>query len=114
VAITSGVLLCTSPIIVKYLAFLFHISNIKPVDIEIQFKQSVFRHGVSEADIRHAFTKPRYDGPIEGVPADNRYIRQGFDTQGNLFEMLYNEYDTHVCIFHAVRCRNIFFSFTGK
>jgi hypothetical protein len=27
-----------------------------------------------------------------------------------LLEMLYNEYDTHVCIFHAMRCRSIFFS----
>jgi hypothetical protein len=79
------------------------------VDIEIQFKQSVFRHGVSEADIRHAFANPRYDGPIEGLPVGNRYIRLGFDTHGNLLEMLYNEYDTHVCVFHAMRCRNIFF-----
>jgi hypothetical protein len=26
-----------------------------------------------------------------------------------LLEMLYNEYDTHVCIFHCMRCRSIFF-----
>jgi hypothetical protein len=43
---------------------------------------------MSEADIRHAFTNPRYDGPIEGVDTGNRYIRLGFDTNGNLLEML--------------------------
>jgi hypothetical protein len=77
--------------------------------VDIEFKQSAFGHGVSEADIRHAFTNPRYDGPLEGT-AGNRYIRLGFDTHGNLLEMLYNEYDTHVCIFHVMRCRSIFFS----
>jgi hypothetical protein len=80
------------------------------VDIAIRFKQSAFRHGVSEAEIRHAFTNPRYDGPIEGTGISNRYIRLGFDTHGNLLEMLYNEYDTHICIFHAMRCRSIFFN----
>jgi hypothetical protein len=94
----------------QHLAFSFHIRSIKQVDFEIKFKQSAFRHGVSEADIRYAFTNPRYDGPIEGIPAGNHYIRPGFDTHGNLLEMLYNEYATHVCIFHAMRCRSIFLS----
>ena len=55
------------------------------LDIEFKFKQSAFRHGVSEAAILHAFTHPRYDGPIEGT--DTRYIRLGFDTNGNLLEI---------------------------
>ncbi|MDR2435652.1 MAG: hypothetical protein LBD47_13955 [Treponema sp.] len=55
------------------------------MDIEIRFKQSVFRHGVSEADIRHAFTNPRYDGPIDGTDAGSRYIRLGFDTHARQF-----------------------------
>jgi hypothetical protein len=90
--------------------FSSHTCYSEQVDLEITFKQSAFRHGLSEADICHAFTTPRYDGPIEGTDTDNRYIRLGFDTHGNLLEMLYNEYDTHVCIFHAMRCRSIFFS----
>jgi hypothetical protein len=98
------------PGVVECLVFIFHARYSKEVDIEITFKQSVFRHGVSEADIHHAFTNPRYDGPIEDTETGNRYIRLGFDTQGNLLELLYNEYDTHVCIFHAMRCRNMFFS----
>jgi hypothetical protein len=76
--------------------------------VKLEFKQSAFRHGVNETEIRHAFTNPRYDGPIEG--SGNRYIRLGFDTNGNLLEMFYNEYDTHVCIFHCMRCRSIFFN----
>ena len=75
--------------------------------VKFEFKQSAFRHGVNEADIRHAFINPRYDGPVED--ADNRYLRLGFDTNGNLLEMLYNEFETHVCIFHCMHCRSIFF-----
>ena len=54
--------------------------------MNIEFKMSAFRHRISEAD-----------------------IRLGFDTSGNLLEILYNEYDDRVCIFHAMRCRSIFF-----
>ena len=74
----------------------------------IEFKESAFRHKLSEADIRHAFTNPCYDGPIEDKQ-NNRFIRLGFDTSGNLLEILYNEYSDHVCIFHAMKCRSIYF-----
>jgi len=78
--------------------------------MDIEFKLSAFRHNVSEADIRHAFMNPYYDGPIEEYPAENnRYIRIGIDTSGNLLEIMYNEYEDHVCIFHAMKCRSIFF-----
>jgi len=54
---------------------------------------------------------PCYDGLIENNDSkNNRYIRLGFDKSGNLLEIMYNEYDTHVCIFHAMKCRSIFFS----
>jgi hypothetical protein len=76
----------------------------------IIFKQSAFRHRINETDIRHAFVNPCYDGPIEDdANKENRYIRLGFDTVGNLLEILYNEYEDHVCIFHAMRCRSIFY-----
>ena len=80
--------------------------------MDIVFKASAFRHKISEHDIRHAFMNPHYDGPIEAEGLEkinNRYIRLGFDTSGNLLEMLYNEYEDHVCIFHAMKCRSIFF-----
>jgi len=78
---------------------------------EIVFKASAFRHKLSEEEIRHAFMNPYYDGPIESIDkAKNQYIRLGFGKSGNLLEILYNEYDTHVCIFHAMKCRSIFFN----
>ena len=59
----------------------------------IEFRESAFRHNKSEADIRRAFMNPCYDGPIEDDSGKNdRFIRLGFDTSGNLLEMLYNEY----------------------
>jgi hypothetical protein len=79
--------------------------------MDIKFKASAFSHKITEADIRHAFLNPYYDGPIEDDKLkNNRYIRLGFDKVGNLLEILYNEYDDHVCIFHAMKCRSIFFS----
>jgi hypothetical protein len=76
--------------------------------MDIRFKRSAFEHNISEANIRHAFAYPLYDGPIEDTDETNRYIRLGLDTSGNLLEMLYNEYDDYVCIFHAMGCRSIF------
>jgi hypothetical protein len=77
--------------------------------MNIKFKKSAFRHRLKEADIRYAFLNPYYDGPIEN-DKNNQYIRLGFDKSGKLLEILYNEYDDHVCIFHAMRCRSIFFN----
>jgi hypothetical protein len=77
--------------------------------MDIVFRKSAFSHQISEANIRHAFTNPHYDGPIDDTDEDNRYIRIGFDRGGNLLEILYNEYKDHVCIFHAMKCRSIFF-----
>jgi hypothetical protein len=80
------------------------------MDLKIVFKASAFRHKISESDILHAFTNHYYDGPIEdNNDKSNRFIRLGFDTVGNLLEILYNEYNEHVCIFHAMKCRSIFF-----
>jgi hypothetical protein len=79
--------------------------------MDIRFKKSAFRHGISEVNIRRAFMNPCYDGPIEDDSGENnRFIRLGFDTSGNLLEILYNEYSDHVCVFHAMNCRSIFFS----
>ena len=78
--------------------------------MDIEFKASAFVHGLSEENIRHAFMNPRYDGPIEDNSLNNRFIRLGFDMNGNLLEILYNEYADRVCIFHAMKCRSIFFN----
>jgi hypothetical protein len=73
----------------------------------IVFKPSAFDHKISEANIRYAFMNPYYDGPIE-EDGSNRYIRLGFDETGNLLEIMYNEYEDIICIFHAMKCRSIY------
>ena len=78
--------------------------------MNIVFKKSTFEHKITESDVRCAFMNPHYDGPIEEENGNNRFIRLGFDTSGNLLEIMYNEYVDHVCIFHAMKCRSIFFS----
>jgi hypothetical protein len=75
------------------------------VDITIIFRQSAFKHGVSEADIRRAFQIPEHDAVFEeGDPSKNLLI--GFDRNANLLEILYNVIDENtVQVFHAMRCR---------
>ena len=76
--------------------------------MNIVYKPSAFDHKISELNIRHAFMNPQYDGPIENGDSDNRYIRLGFDKAGNLLEIIYNEYEDVVCIFHAMKCRSVY------
>jgi hypothetical protein len=74
----------------------------------LRFIRAAFKHGIREADIRWAFMHPRYDGPVENM--ENKYIRIGFDPQGNLLEIMYNEIDEHTAaIFHAMKCRSIYY-----
>jgi len=54
-----------------------------------------------------AFVRPLFDGLIEGY--NNKFLLTGFDTQGNILEIMYNlvdEYTVH--IFHAMRCRKAY------
>jgi hypothetical protein len=44
-------------------------------DLEIVFKQSAFRHGVTEADIRWAFNTVEFDELINGFENKYRAIR---------------------------------------
>jgi YD repeat-containing protein len=77
--------------------------------MKIQIKQSAFRHNITEADIVHAFHTPCYDGPIEEESEKPKYLRIGYSWAGNLIELMYNEYGKRVCVFHAMRCRKIFY-----
>jgi len=48
-----------------------------------------------------------YEGSVEGF--ENKYAIIGFDSKGNLLEILYNIMDSEsINIFHAMRCRNSF------
>ncbi|MDR0719516.1 MAG: hypothetical protein LBF78_07770 [Treponema sp.] len=71
------------------------------------FNESAFKHGVTEADIRTVFSRPLFDGLLEGY--DNKYLLTGFDGRGNMLETMYNLIDGQTAhIFHAMRCRKAF------
>jgi hypothetical protein len=55
---------------------------------DIEFNPAAFRHGISEANIKWAIKTHIYDGLMEGF--DNKYALIGFDTSGNLLEIMYN------------------------
>ena len=75
---------------------------------DIEFNLSSFKHGITEENIRYALNRPRYEGPLEDD--ENRYIVLGFDNSGNLLEILYNRIDDEtINVFHAMKCRKIFF-----
>jgi hypothetical protein len=68
------------------------------------FHESAFKHNAREDDIRRAFTLPRFDGLLEGYA--NKFLLTGFDTHGNLIEVMYNLIDEEtVYVFHAMPCR---------
>ena len=71
------------------------------------YNESAFKHGIKEEDIRMVFSRPLFDGLIEGY--NNKFLLTGFDTRGNILEIMYNLVDEHtVHIFHAMPCRKIF------
>jgi hypothetical protein len=79
------------------------------MDLQFRFRESAFKHGVNEADIRHAFANYRFMGQYDN--RENVYLLVGFDTRANPIEILYNEFGkSGVNIFHAMRCRSQFFS----
>ena len=75
------------------------------MDIKIIFKKSAFKHNVTEEDIRWAFNTAKYDNLVEGF--DNKYLLIGFNTKGNLIEVMYSELANNTAsVFHAMSCRN--------
>jgi hypothetical protein len=75
--------------------------------VNYMFNESAFKHGITEGDIRAAFSVTLFDGLIEGY--DNKYLLTGFDTRGNILEIMYNLVDEQtVHVFHAMRCRKAF------
>ena len=71
------------------------------------FNESAFKHGIAETDIRMAFSRPLFDGLLEDY--DNKFLLTGFDTRGNILEIMYNLVDEQTAyIFHAMQCRKVF------
>jgi hypothetical protein len=79
------------------------------MDAEIMFRQSAFKHGLTEADIRHAFGTVKYDAEFDEPGVENKHLLIGFDMNANLIEILYNSVNENVVrVFHAMKCRNSF------
>ena len=73
------------------------------MQIWVKCVPSAFKHGISEASIRHAILNWRYDDIVEDNPGKHLLI--GFDSNANLLEIMYNVIDEHtVRVFHAMKC----------
>ena len=65
---------------------------------------SAFKHGVTEANIRHALLNWIYDDIFEDDP--EKHLLIGFDSNANLLEIMYNKIDEKsVNVLHAAKCR---------
>jgi hypothetical protein len=74
----------------------------------LEFNHAAFKHGISKENICYALNRPRYEGPLE--EDGDKYIVIGFDGSGNLLEIMYNHLDDEtVNVFHAMKCRKIFY-----
>ena len=72
--------------------------------VDYVFNVSAFKHDIAETDVRMAFARPLFDGLIEGY--DNKFLLTGFDTHGNILEIMYNFIDEQTAyVFHAMPCR---------
>ena len=75
--------------------------------LEFVFRNTAFKHGLTEADIRRAFKTCCYFGQYEG--RTNVLLLLGFDLNANPVEILYNEFaDNCVNVFHAMHCQKKF------
>jgi len=73
----------------------------------IEFNKSAFKHKLTDANIRYAMWHPLYEELLEAYT--NKWLIIGYDTAGNLIEVVYNIIDDEtVEVFHAMPCRNKF------
>ena len=84
------------------------------MELEFIFRDTAFRHGLSEADIRHAFKTCCYLDQYKN--RKNVFLLLGFNMAANPVEILYNEYgENEINVFHAMPCRNQFlYLFQGE
>ena len=83
------------------------------VSVVVEFNQAAFKHGVCEADIRNAIINVLYDDVWDD--AEDKHLLLGFGCNGNLLEIMYNVIDEQtVNVFHAMKCRKIYFHLLKK
>ena len=74
---------------------------------EFSFKQSAFKHGIVEPDIRNAFERRLFDYAMPGEEHKNLLL--GLARDGSLLEIIYNVLDDNVInVFHAMKCRKAY------
>ena len=78
------------------------------MELEFVFRDSAFRHGITEADIRHAFENCCFLGQYQN--RTNVILLLGSDTNANPVEILYNELEKNrINVFHAMPCQKKFY-----
>jgi hypothetical protein len=79
------------------------------MDLQFRIRESALKHGVTEADIRHAFEN--YRAVRQFQERENVYLLIGFSVNANPIEILYNEFgENGVNVFHAMPCQRRFLS----
>jgi hypothetical protein len=82
------------------------------VEVFIEYNEAAFRHGVSKEDIRHAVYHPEYDELWDA--GFDKHLLIGFDRNRNLLEIMYNDIDEGaINVFHAMKCRSIYYHLIG-
>jgi hypothetical protein len=75
---------------------------------EFIFRDSAFKHNLTEADIRHAFETCCFVGRYQN--RTNVLLLLGFDMNANPVEILYNELaGDGINVFHAMPCQKKFY-----
>ena len=74
------------------------------MSLEILYNNAAFKHGITMADIENAISLFLFDSAIDGEY--DKYLLIGFDTRGNLLEIMYNVINYNsINVFHAMKCR---------
>ena len=85
----------------------------KNMEVIVKCVSSAFKHGVTEANIRHAILNWKYDDIFEDEP--EKHLLIGFDSNANLLEIMYNVIDEQsLKVFHAMKCRDAFLPLLKK
>jgi hypothetical protein len=76
--------------------------------VAIEINPSALKHGITETAIRHAIVNAIYDDIWDD--AADKHLLMGFDSSGNLLEIMYNVIDEQsINVFHAMKCRSIYY-----
>ena len=73
----------------------------------VKFNEAAFKHGITETNIRYALWHSLHEQLLDLYV--NKWLVIGYDTAGNLIEIVYNIIDDDtINIFHAMPCRKKF------